>query len=228
MYFHFREFSVNQTNTPMKIGTDAVLLGAWISGEGKHALDIGTGTGLIALMLAQKFSDMVIDAIEPHYAAFTEASDNFTNSPWASRLSCMHTTLQEYSPTRKYDLIVSNPPFFEAAVASPVSGRAQARQASHLPSEELLQHSDRLLLPEGNLQVILPENVALNFILAAGRHHLFLKRQTIVYPDERKPAHRRLMEFSRQRQDIAFNELYIRQEKDISKDYRRMTRDFYL
>lgn len=228
MYFHFREFSVNQTNTPMKIGTDGVLLGAWITDSGKQALDIGTGTGLIAIMLAQKISDMVIDAIEPHDAAYLEACENFTNSPWNSRLHCHHITLQNYSPSRKYDLIVSNPPFFKAAVASPESGRAQARQASYLPPEDLLLHTDRMLLPEGSFQVILPENMAQAFILTAGQHHLFLKKQTLVYPDEHKPVNRRLMEFSRHRQDVSMSELYIRENNAYSEDYLRITRDYYL
>ena len=147
MEFHFQRFSISQSQTPMKVGTDGVLLGAWTRGSGKQALDIGTGTGLIALMIAQNHPGLNIHAIEPHLKASDEAARNFANSPWSDRLHIHSETLQQHQSDTLYDLIVSNPPFYQAAPKAPDAARSMARQSVHLPSEELLQHTSRLLSP---------------------------------------------------------------------------------
>ncbi len=212
----------------MKIGTDGVLLGSWAGAAGaKRALDVGTGTGLIALMLAQRFPELQVTAIEPNSAAFHEALENFRRSPWEDRLSCKKIRLQDFENEVKYDLIVSNPPFYAAETFSADPGRSQARHSSHLPVPDFLRGVNRLLSEDGRFQVILPEQSAISFILQAGTFNLFLQKQVLISPLTGTPPNRRMLSLGRNRSQTSQRELSIRDPNGYSVEYRNLTRGFY-
>lgn len=156
-YFQFKRFTVWHDKCAMKVGTDGVLLGAWAKIEGRpRTLDIGTGTGLIALMLAQRGAAR-IDAIDIDRDACLQAESNISRSPFAGQINVFHTSLAEYAPkTPSYDLIVSNPPYFVDSLKCPDGKRTLARHAETLPLTELLQGSRQLLADKGRLSLILP------------------------------------------------------------------------
>ncbi len=213
----------------MKVGTDSVLLGAWTTCHGfEQGLDIGSGTGILSLMLAQRNPRLHITGIEPNEDAFRQACENMELSPWSDRLRCQASTLQDFNPDRTFNLIISNPPFYEDDTSAPDAGRAQARQASHLSSTELLDGVNRLLTPKGQFAVIQPEDTAIRFILLAAEYGLFLRRQCQVFPDDHKPAHRRMMEFCRTRGEAVQERLMIRKAEVLSAEFKDLTRPFYL
>ena len=158
--FQFKQFSIQQDRCAMKIGTDGVLLGAWCP-VGHHPfsiLDVGAGTGVIALMLAQRSSAEQIDAIEIEEEAYEQCVDNFENSPWGDRLFCFHAGLDEFmdEPEDEYDLIVSNPPFYTDDYKSEDAARDLARFVDALPFEDLIEAASLLLSEKGVLAVIIP------------------------------------------------------------------------
>ena len=155
--FRFKQFEIFQDKTAMKVGTDGVLLGAWSNLEtGDNILDIGAGTGLISLMLAQRFPNSRVDAIEIDYDAFLQAKENFEHSIFSERLKIKNTSLQVYSSDKKYDLIVSNPPFFTVNNSVDFDARKQARQQETLTFAELIEKSAKLLHKEGVASFIIP------------------------------------------------------------------------
>ncbi|MBX9808015.1 MAG: methyltransferase, partial [Flavobacteriaceae bacterium] len=158
--FQFKQFSVEQDRTAMKIGTDGVLLGAWtpIDNNPFSILDIGTGTGIIALMLAQRSAAEQIDALEIDEDAYEQATDNFENSPWNDRLFCFHAGLDEFveEPEEEYDLIVSNPPFYSEDYKSENEQRDLARFQDAMPFEDLIEAAALLLSENGIFSVIIP------------------------------------------------------------------------
>jgi len=230
--FHFKQFVVKQDRCAMKVGTDGVLLGAWVqTGKAKKILDIGTGTGLIALMLAQK-SAAQIDAIEIDRDAYEQAKENFENSRWASRLHVFHKPLQQYAflPIEKYDLIISNPPFFSDAYKAPSEARNVARHTDHtLSFDDLIDGVKKLLQPRGKLFVILPSKEGGCFIELAAKKNLFVHRLTRVKTKIDKHEKRLLIEMGFERMPVSENDFVI-QEEDLSftKEYIELTKDFYL
>jgi tRNA1Val (adenine37-N6)-methyltransferase len=161
-YFRFRQFSVHQERTAMKVCTDACLFGAWVANELRNEkidriLDVGAGTGLLSLMLAQVSSAM-IDAVEIDDDAFDQAKENFNTSPWKERLSVFHTAIQEFAPAFKYDLIISNPPFYQHDLKSDDNRRNIALHGTTLTFDELLICFRRLLKPGGKAAVLIPFN----------------------------------------------------------------------
>lgn len=214
----------------MKVGTDGVLLGAWatVSPNDRRALDVGTGTGLIALMLAQRSaaSGMNILGIDIDAAAAGEAAANFAASPWADRLTAFPASLHEFVAKWEqnlFDLIVSNPPFFAADVAAPDARRSAARQCGSLPPSELLAAARLLLSPSGRLAVIYPPEEAAAFRLEAESAGLYLSRQTRVITTSGQLPKRLLMEFTRTPGLPVFDDLII-----DSPACRSLTADFYL
>lgn len=228
--FQFKQFSVTQANTAMKVGTDGVLLGAWCSLSNKHILDIGTGTGLIALMLTQRTRTALIDGLEIDKIASQEAQENFSNSDWSDRLTIINTAAQDYQPTKKYELIVSNPPYFIDATKAPVNKRNTARHTDNLSFTELIEAVKRLLVEDGVFALILPVNEANLFIELANEQYLFLNRKCLVKPNPNKAPKRVLMEFSFTQTPIIEEELTIETEKrhEYTKEYISLTKDFYL
>ena len=214
----------------MKVGTDGVLLGAWSKSTEGNILDIGTGTGLIAIMLAQRTKIASIDAVEVELAAYNQAVESINNCDWSNRFTVHHVSIQNYHPNKKYDVIVSNPPFFIASTKAPNSERNTARHTDDLSFTDLITAVVRLLKPDGIFSLILPTTEATLFIELAAIQNLFINKKCIVKPNPTKPVKRVLMEFSFQKKEIITKELIIETEirHQYTKEYISLTKDFYL
>jgi len=228
--FKFKQFSIHHNNTGMKVGTDGVLLGAWISIREGNILDIGTGTGLIAIMLAQRSKKTLIDALEVEDEAYKQAKENIAACNWKNRISTHHIPVQNFKPTTKYDLIISNPPFFLASTKAPNEERNTARHTDSLSFDDLIASVIRLLNSDGIFSLILPINEAELFTDLATTQHLFLNKKCVIKPNPTKSAKRVLMEFSFSKTDIVSEELTIETatRHQYTKEYISLTQDFYL
>ncbi len=232
--FQFKQFSVNQDQTAMKIGTDGVLLGAWtpIENNPKSILDIGTGTGIIALMLAQRCDAEQIDALEIDESAYEQAVENFENSPWGDRLFCFHAGLDEFieEPEEEYDLIVSNPPFFSEDYRSANEQRDLARFQEAMPFEELVEAADLLLSENGIFSVIIPFNEEDRFIELCAEVELFPIKITRVKGTPNTKIVRSLLAFKRfELAVLTSDELVIEINRhEYTSEYIALTKDFYL
>ena len=214
----------------MKVGTDGVLLGAWAGTDTpKEILDIGTGTGLLAMMLAQRFPNARVTAIEPNSHAISDAEFNFENSPFAERLKLIKTNLQDYKTDRRFDLIISNPPFFANSLVSGNSGRTEARHIHSLRPEDLAE-ATALLSENGKMSVIYPTETYGAFKTAMAKFGFFEERRTEVKPNLEKALHRVLGEFKKAAQLLDQGELVIEKygRHQYSEEYIRLTQDFYL
>lgn len=233
-WFEFKQFRINQDKTAMKVGTDGVLLGSWIDVENAvNALDIGTGTGLLALMIAQRSREVRIDAIDIDKGAYEQARENTEASPWSDRLDVFHNSLKEFSgkSEEKYDLIVCNPPYFTNGVKSDDEKRSIARHADELTLDELFKYSSQLLSDIGNLGIIFPYTDFDRTVLAAKNRGLYPKDVLYVKPIIDKDFVRVLISFSRI--DIgSFNEDELTIETDrrhfYTDEFKNLVRDFYL
>ena len=231
-YFSFKQFTVYQDQCAMKVGIDGVLLGVWSCIENTtRILDIGTGTGLIALMLAQR-SNSIIDSIDIHPNAFAQASENIRLSPWADRVKVQEISLQDFAvkTIHRYDLIVSNPPYFINSLKAPTEDRTTARHTDTLTHEELITNSIFLLKPLGRICIILPVTEAVKCKKFALNKGLFCRREVRVIPKPNAEAKRILMEFGLQDCQNEVTELVI--ESDIrhqySVEFSALAKDFYL
>ncbi len=216
----------------MKVGTDAVLLGSWVNtSKAKTILDIGTGTGIIALMLAQK-SDALIDAIDIEKNAFVQAVENIAVCRWKERIRIHHISLQQYTSdcSKKYDLIVSNPPYFVDSSKAFEESRTNARHTDQLPFEDLLNGVLNLLNSSGKFCVILPTKESLVFREIAEEHKLFLTKLTRVITRTDKPEKRLLMQFEFAKKIIEENSITIEQDErhSYTDEYKELTKDYYL
>ena len=218
----------------MKIGTDGVLLGAWAPIENNpfSILDIGTGTGIIALMLAQRSAAEQIDALEIDEEAYEQATDNFENSPWNDRLFCFHAGLDEFveEPEDEYDLIVSNPPFYSEDYKSESEQRDLARFQDAMPFEDLVEAADLLLSETGIFSVIIPFKEEEKFLALANEYELFPIKITRVKGTPTSKIKRSLLAFSRNEiTNFPFDELIIETARHIyTPEYIALTKDFYL
>lgn len=231
--FKFKQFTIHQDQCAMKIGTDGVLLGAWTSRghDPDSILDIGTGTGIIALQLAQQTNAETIDAIEIDANAYEQAVHNFENSNWSDRLFCYHASLQEFSKEidEKYDLIVSNPPFYTDSYESENASRNKARFTSSLSFLELLTATIKLLDNEGILSVIIPYKEEQRFIKMATNLDLFPRRICNVRGTPSSEIKRSLLEFSFRQTDVIVEDLVIETSRhQYTKNYQDLVKDFYL
>ena len=231
--FKFKQFEVQQDKCAMKIGTDGVLLGAWATT--KHQpfaiLDIGAGTGVVALMLAQRCNAEIIDAIEIEGNAYEQCVTNFENSPWADRVFCYHASLAEFVDEidDKYDLIVSNPPFFTNAFKSEKETRDLARYEDALPFEELILGASKLLENTGKFVVIIPFSEEENFIKLARRYQLFTNNIIHVKGTPNSEIKRSLIEFSFIKSEVSIKDLVIETKRHhYTQDYINLTKEFYL
>jgi tRNA1Val (adenine37-N6)-methyltransferase len=215
----------------MKVGTDGVLLGAWVNtAEAGSILDIGTGTGLLALMIAQK-THCVIDAVEMDQDAFRQAGENIRLSPWPGQINLYHTSFQDYSAitNKKYDLIVSNPPYFTNSLKAPDEKRSMARHCDTLPYNELLQGVARLLTDKGRFCVILPYPEAQLFVVDAALSHLYCNLKVNIKPSVQKKVSRVLLQFSKTR-TVANEETIaiLDVNREYTTEYKEWTCDYYL
>lgn len=230
--FAFKHFTIKQNECAMKVGTDAVLLGAWVNAtSSKRILDIGTGTGVIAIMLAQK-SPAKIDAIDVDEMSYKQATENVGNCPWKEWIQVYHTSLQEFSKTHsnEYDLIVSNPPYFIDSTKTPTDSRTHARHADLLSYEELLTGILKLLSPTGSFCVILPNKEGEQFRDMAEKKQLHLTKLVRIHTRTDKTEKRLLMKFEFTQK--SFSEESITIEKDerhtYTEEYKELTKDYYL
>ena len=232
--FQFKQFSIEQDRCAMKIGTDGVLLSAWtpIENNPYSILDIGTGTGIIALMLAQRSVATQIDALEIDEDAYEQAVDNFENSPWSDRLFCFHAALDEFveEPEIEYDLIVSNPPFYTDDYKSSNEQRDLARFADAMPFEDLIDAAALLLSENGIFSVIIPFKEESTFLVLAKEYELYPMKITRVKGTPTSETKRSLLAFSRNiNLDFPTDELIIETARHIyTPEYIELTKDFYL
>ncbi|MFO7371213.1 MAG: methyltransferase [Bacteroidales bacterium] len=231
-YFVFKQFTVFHDRCAMKVGTDGVLLGAWVNVAGvANMLDVGTGTGLIALMMAQR-SEGIIYGVELDESAFLQAGENVKRCPWTGRIKLFHNSFQQFArdSAGSYDLVVSNPPYFRNSLKPPAKSRSLARHDDHLSYESLLFYSSKVLSDRGRLAVILPADGFSKFELIARFHDLLPMRITHVRPQPGKDLSRCLAEFSRDNQkNCHYSEIAIRgEDHNYTKEYLDLTRDFYL
>lgn len=238
--FRFKQFSCQHYGSSMRIGVDAVLLGAWAKVDGGRVLDVGTGCGVIALMCAQRNTDAIIDAIDTDAASVEEASTNFTASPWADRLHVFHENYLNFKPGYRYDRIVSNPPYFNSGVDSEVSVRMHARHEGDLSPMTLLLRSRELLSPTGTVSMIVPYLRADEIIADAASAGFTLICRLDVRGNASAPLKRSLLEFSLKDycENICsgnYNNLY---KEDLltleisstvpTADYKNLCKEFYL
>ncbi|MGQ2982859.1 tRNA1(Val) (adenine(37)-N6)-methyltransferase [Flavobacterium sp.] len=232
--FSFKQFNIQQDKCAMKVGTDGVLLGAWAPLEHNpfSVLDIGAGTGLIALMLAQRSHAEQIDAVEIDDEAYEQCVDNFEDSPWGDRLFCYHAGLDEFmdEPEDEYDLIVSNPPFYTEDYTSGDEQRDKARFEASLPFEDLAEAASLLLSDIGIFAVIMPYKEEARFLAIAKENELYPVKITRIKGTPGSGTKRSLMAFSRaQGADIAIDELVIETARHVyTREYIALTQDFYL
>ena len=245
-YFRFRQFTVWHDRCAMKVGTDGVLLGAWAGpgrpgeisgGSPQTVLDIGTGSGLVALMLAQRFPEAQVTGIDSDAEAAAQARENFTGSPWPQRLKAAHISLQEFcrgtaatAAARRFDLIVSNPPFYDTTLTSPDPLRTAARHTGGLTHEELLLLSAGLLSDTGVFSLIVPSESEKSILRLADRSRLHLHRLTRVYSKPSPRPRRILASFGRLPvPSPAEDSLTLTDSEGArSPEHLSLTRDFYL
>jgi tRNA1Val (adenine37-N6)-methyltransferase len=232
MMFEFKQFSIQQDRCAMKIGTDGVLLGAWVSLENnpESILDIGAGTGILSLQLAQRCLAETLEAIEIDEDAFEQCVVNFENSPWGDRLFCFHASAQEFAAEmeEEYDLIISNPPFYSDEYKSDDSKRNTARFTDTLPFKDLAIFAYQFLSEKGTFALILPRKEEENFIALASEVGLFPKRICRVRGNPTSEVKRSLMEFTFEKSEIIKEELTIEISRHVyTEAYKNLVKDFY-
>ncbi|HLT81813.1 MAG TPA: methyltransferase [Cyclobacteriaceae bacterium] len=226
----FKRFTVRHDRVAMKVGMDGVLLGAWTSVEQVGSiLDVGTGSGVIALMLAQRTPASVsIDAVEIS-DDIHQAAENFNASPWKQRLRALHMPVQDLNVQVAYDLVVTNPPYYANALKPPDPARQRARHDRSLRHEEIVTIANRLLTSQGRLSLILPSDAAQAFETTAARHGLYASRVCDLHSTPAKPPIRRLMEFKRTPAPPHRSSLcLVDPNGHPSGEYRSLVADFYL
>lgn len=230
-HFHFKQFSIRHERSTMKVGTDGVLLGAWTNIEhAVHLLDIGAGSGLIALMLAQRTSkEALIDAVEIEDQDAQQAEENVAQSPWPEKIRIHKMAIQDFSSHKQYDVIVSNPPYFSNSHEPPDKRRHQTRHTVLLSFTDLLVSVQRLLKPDGRFNVVLPYTEGLHFITLASNYGLHCSRQWSFRTRAEKPIERWLLEFTTHDTLSETGAVLLYKEKDEWSDsYKALTKDFYL
>lgn len=230
-HFQFKQFIVRQDRSALKVGTDGVLLGAWTDYSGaERILDIGTGTGLLALIAAQRNPEAMIDAVEIDDASAAQAAENFAASPWADRIRVHRMDARRMKASDPYDIIICNPPFYPGEMASADERVGVAKHGAGLSFHELIELVDRLLAPRGRLNVILPKNRVLDFGGDAEQAGLTPSRQCDVRYLASKPPKRMLLELRRGEQATTNEEITVEESGplDYSPAYRALLSDLML
>jgi len=228
--FRFKQFAIRQENAAMKVGTDGALLGAWCDvSKANNILDIGTGTAIIAMMVAQRNSSAAITAIEIDQKALIDANFNIKNCPWTNRIRLIESSLQKYAPTLKFDSIISNPPFFENSLKSNSHQKVKARHADSMHYSDILAFASKHLSSNGIVHLILPTENAEKCIEIAIESGYYLKRICKVQPVPYKNAHRYAFELTKVPTKTINESLTIETGKrhDYSQQYIELTKAFY-
>ena len=235
MGFKFKQFTIEHDACAMKVGTDSIMLGSWVqTNNAQRILDIGTGSGLLVLMLAQKTpSTCLIDGIDIDSSAISQANDNGKNCPWTQRLTFQHTSLQQYAFVTDYDLIVSNPPYFPVNVSAnktqPAKNRLHARQTIELDHPTLLQDVAKHLSDGGRFCCVLPLDIAKVFIVDAASVGLYCTQELQVQPNQQTAVTRLLLEFSRIKKVKTCEKMSIYNHLGhYSEEYVALCKDYYL
>ena len=224
--FRFKQFAISQDRCAMKVGTDGVLLGAWAAG-GTRILDVGTGTGLVALMMAQRFPEARVTAIDVDEGAVEQARENVAASTFADRVEVVWSDVQSFVG-QTFDAIVCNPPYFANSLKCPDSRRTLARHSDSLTAADLAAAADRLLSSDGMLSVVLPTDVMAAFEAAVADKGFAVARQCLVKTSNRRPAKRCLLTFCRSRATAETSVECLADGAGRSEWYSELTRDFYL
>lgn len=230
-YFQFKQFTVFHDKCAMKVGADGVTLGAWADvSDTETILDVGCGSGLIALMLAQR-CDAEITAIDIDENCIIQTKENVDKSPWDNRINVIHTSFQDFADrfSGRFDLIVSNPPFFVNSLKNPSESRSNARHTDTLPHSDLLKNAKKILAEKGRFCLILPVTEGEEFIEMAIKEGLFIARKIFVFPNDKKPAKRLLIEFRREKFACETGKIKIEKSRGIyNEEYAELVKDFYL
>ncbi len=234
--FRFKQFTIKQERSAFRVGTDGVLLGAWAGADqavdvAMSVLDIGTGTGLIALMVAQRFPEASITAIEPDHDSCEQACRNILNSSWNNRIRVLNCTVQDFDPgDEKFDLIVTNPPFFIDSLRNPDTAGSMARHNVTIGHSDIIDAALRLMNEKGRLDLIMPYPEGSLFIALSAEKGLFCNRIIKVRPLPSAPVKRLIISMSRKRELVSERFLTIEKgnRHEYTDDYIDLTRDFYL
>lgn len=231
-YFKFKQFTIHQSGCAMKVGTDGVLLGAWAAVSDGKALDMGCGSGLIALMLAQRSKAEVL-GIDIEAGAAIQARENVAKSPWKDRVAIEKISIQDFvalAKPKQFDTIVCNPPFFENSKEAPEYERTLARHAVRLNWKDLIHALEYLLTVDGVFSLIIPFDQARSFTEQAVKSGLFASRICHVVPRPGKNPKRCLLEFQKKEVPLVEDELFVELDKrhQYSERYKKLTKDFYL
>ena len=230
--FQFKQFHVSHHKSTLKVGTDAVLLGTWASHpHPQKILDIGTGNGVIALLMAQRFQQANIRAVDIDVDSVEEATSNFIESPWSSRLRAIHQDVQNFAKlaTERFDMIVSNPPFFENDLHAQNEKLNKAKHSNTLNYKSLFHAADQLLKENGIFALICPYDKKDKVIEIASFNRLFCKRQLCIYPKKTKQANRIIIEFCHSESVCENIELVIYTEDNTyTSQYKKLGQDYYI
>lgn len=231
-HFRFKQFTVHHDKCAMKVGTDAILLGAWAKADGaQNVLDIGTGSGVIALMLAQRCPNAKVTAVEVERAASEQAAENFAASPWSDRLSVTCGAIQEFVAASKFDLIVCNPPFFVDGIQPADAARKLARHSDALLPADLVATVQRHLQPDGRFSVVLPVQQAIGFLKVAEAGRLYCRRLCDVLPTPTSTPRRQLLEFAMEptHEELQRQEIVLEVSRhEYADDYCKLAGNFLL
>lgn len=229
--FQFRQFTIHQEQAAMKVGMDSVILGSWTdTAKVRKILDVGTGTGILAIMMAQRVPEAHITAVEIDPAACRDARNNVQNCPWKNRIDVIPADVRSTEQTPSYDLIISNPPYFTGGITNPDVQKAIARHAMLLTTDELFKLANKVLVANGQIGMIFPFEHLDIYISAAVRSGFHLVKELRIGPAAGKPFHRVAGMFSRQFQETDRECLFLRNPIDhtYTTAYKTLTKDFYL
>lgn len=229
--FHFKEFSISQEVSSMKVGTDSVILGAWTPAyQPQRILDIGAGTGILSLMMAQRFPQALIHSIEIDAETAQECKQNITSSPWKGRITVFQTDIRDFSASNSYDLILSNPPFFSEDTHSPNQKRSLARASHSLPFAQLLNCVNKFLSPKGTFSVVIPYKEETSFLQEATYYSLYPLQKLYLKGTPSSPIKRSFLLLSHQQvTQILIKLLIVEKERhQYTEEYQELTKNFYL
>lgn len=231
-FFDFKQFRIVQNACAMKVSTDACIQGAWcpIPANARLACDIGTGTGLLSLMLAQRKPDLYIEALELDPEAAAQASENVASSAFKACIKVVHADVRNFKPSAPYDLIICNPPFFENSLQSDNQKRMRARHTDTLSLQEIAAFADNFLSSEGTISLLLPADRAAFWQRVAKQHHLFVHNSLHIRPNKNKASNRVVLHFGRQAiADPVEQDLIIYQEQGVyTAEFSALMAPYYL